>query len=106
ESASIGTPDVGQQSTATQPGADLRPSAPDPNAGNTRPKRAKRSAFFTSTPETPAPRLLCPVCDVPLVFRHTVLSGVKPIERWDYFDCRTCGPFVYRDRTRKLRPAF
>ena len=31
-------------------------------------------------------------------------GGVKPLERWDYFECRTCGAFVYRDRTRKLRP--
>jgi predicted RNA-binding Zn-ribbon protein involved in translation (DUF1610 family) len=49
--------------------------------------------------------LLCPSCDRFLIYRETVISGVKPIERWDYFDCRTCGTFVYRDRTRKLRPA-
>ena len=67
-------------------------------------KRTRRSATFTSTPDTPAPQLLCPTCDAALVYRQTVISGVKPIERWDYFDCRTCGPFVYRDRTRKLRP--
>jgi hypothetical protein len=34
-----------------------------------------------------------------------VISGVKPIERWDCFTCVTCGPFVYRQRTRALRPA-
>jgi hypothetical protein len=32
-----------------------------------------------------------------------VIGGVKPIERWDHFSCRGCGPFVYRDRTRTLR---
>jgi hypothetical protein len=37
------------------------------------------------------------------VYRHTVIGGVKPIERWDYFRCEACGPFVYRDRTRTLR---
>src|ERR1700730_4059713 len=68
-------------------------------------KRSQRAAMFTSTPETPPPQLLCPSCDRPLVYRQTVISGVKPIERWDYFECRTCGPFVYRDRTPKLRPA-
>ena len=44
-----------------------------------------------------------PTCDHPLVFRETVINGIKPIERWDYLECRTCGPFVYRHRTRKLR---
>ena len=51
-----------------------------------------------------APELLCPSCDRPLAYRQTVISGIKPIERWDYFECRTCGSFVYRDRTRRLRP--
>ena len=55
-------------------------------------------------PAIPPPKLLCPNCDVVLAYRQTVISGVKPIERWDYFDCATCGPFIYRDRTRKLRP--
>jgi hypothetical protein len=68
-------------------------------------KRKRRSSTFTSTPETPAPELLCPTCDSPLLYKQTVISGVKPIERWDYFECRACGPFVYRDRTRKLRPS-
>jgi hypothetical protein len=36
------------------------------------------------------------------VYRETVFSGVNPIERCDYFECRTCGAFVYRDRTRDL----
>jgi len=68
-------------------------------------KREKRSAVFTSTPDVKAGEMTCPKCDCLLVYRQTVISGVKPIERWDYFDCRTCGPFVYRERTRTLRPA-
>jgi predicted RNA-binding Zn-ribbon protein involved in translation (DUF1610 family) len=48
---------------------------------------------------------MCPYFDRPLTYRQTVVSGVKPIERWDYFACTTCGQFVYRDRTRKLRRA-
>jgi len=41
----------------------------------------------------------------PGVYTEEKSSGVKPIERWDYFECLTCGVFVYRDRTRKLRQA-
>jgi predicted RNA-binding Zn-ribbon protein involved in translation (DUF1610 family) len=66
---------------------------------------SRRVPTFTSTPEPAAPQLLCPSCDTQLQYRQTVISGVKPIERWDYFECRTCGQFVYRERTRKLRPA-
>ena len=66
-------------------------------------KRTGRTACVTSMPETPAPQIVCPTCDQPLVYRHTVLGGVNPLERWDYFECRTCGPFEYRERTRKLR---
>jgi hypothetical protein len=61
-------------------------------------------AQITSTPEI-APQILCPDCDRPLAYRKTVTGGVKPIERWHYFSCQTCGGFVYRDRTRKLRPS-
>jgi hypothetical protein len=46
---------------------------------------------------------MCPVCGVRLTYRQTVYGGATPIERWDYFECRTCGPFQYRHRTRKLR---
>ena len=60
-------------------------------------------AQSTTTPETPAPQLFCPVCDKPLVYRKTILSGVKPMERCDVFECRTDGKFEYRHRTRKLR---
>jgi hypothetical protein len=65
----------------------------------------KRSATFRTHPDTPAPQLLCPKCDHPLVFRETVINGIKPAERWDYLECRTCGLFCYRHRTRKLRAA-
>jgi hypothetical protein len=66
-------------------------------------KRTRRSAQVTSTPNPPAPQILCPMCDRPLLYQQTVIGGVKPLERWDYFECQTCGQFVYRDRTRKLR---
>jgi hypothetical protein len=85
---------------------DIRPSddATPEVAKETR-RHGRRAATFTSTPEISAPTLTCPKCDSALQYRQTVISGVKPIERWDYFDCMTCGPFVYRDRTRALRPA-
>jgi hypothetical protein len=63
----------------------------------------KARATFTTLPDTPAPQLLCPTCDRLLVYRQTVLNGVKPLERWDYFECQRCGCFDYRHRTRKLR---
>jgi|RhiMetdeSRZDD1v2_1073273.scaffolds.fasta_scaffold101750_3 hypothetical protein len=68
-------------------------------------RKTRRTAHVTSTPDTPAPQLFCPACDRPLVYRQTVIGGVKPLERWDYFECGACGPFVYRDRTRALRRA-
>lgn len=60
-------------------------------------------ARVTTSPDTPPPPLRCPTCDRPLAYRRTVISGLKPPERWDHFDCRHCGEFVYRDRTRTLR---
>jgi hypothetical protein len=67
--------------------------------------RTRRPARVTSTPDTSPPPLRCPNCDLPLEYLRTVIGGVQPQERWDYFACGTCGEFVYRDRTRKLRPA-
>lgn len=64
----------------------------------------RRAASFTSNPDPPAPELICPHCDRRLAYRQTVFSGVKAPERWDYYDCRDCGFFQYRQRTRTLRP--
>ena len=58
---------------------------------------------FTSNPDSRPPQLFCPVCVLPLVYRETVYGGVIVPERWDHFACRTCGPFQYRHRTRRLR---
>jgi hypothetical protein len=58
---------------------------------------------FTSTPDVPAPALRCSICDRPLMYLQTVLGGVRPPERWDYYECRRCGFFDYRHRARKLR---
>jgi len=58
----------------------------------------------TRSPEVAAPDLCCPDCDRPLIYLHTVIGGVKPLERWDYFQCVPCGFFEYRFRTRRVRP--
>ena len=65
--------------------------------------RVDRRATFTRNPAVPAPVLRCPTCDDRLTYRETVLGGVKPPERWDYYDCRRCGLFEFRQRTRKFR---
>ncbi len=54
----------------------------------------KGIARVTSAPDRPPPPLVCPHCDQRLEYRQTVIGGVKPVERWDYFYCRNCGPFV------------
>ena len=58
---------------------------------------------ITSNPDISAPHLLCPTCHRPLVYRLTMFSQVKPMDRWDYFDCRQCGPFEFRHRTHSIR---
>ena len=65
---------------------------------------ATRAARFTSEPGIQAPLLLCPTCADALIYRHTMFSGVRPLERWDYFTCVTHGRFEYRERTHRLRP--
>ena len=74
-------------------------------AADGRRKRTGRASTVTSRPEPPPPQLICPICRRALVYEQTVIGGVQPIERWDYFACDACGSFVYRDRTRKLRQA-
>src|SRR5258708_7222926 len=64
-----------------------------------------RADTVTTSPDVTPPPLICPTCDVPLSYMHTVVSGTKPIESWHHLTCRKCGLFVYRDRTRKLRTA-
>jgi hypothetical protein len=47
----------------------------------------RRPAEITTTPDTPPPLLNCPMCDRPLLYEHTVVSGLVPRERWDLFRC-------------------
>jgi len=82
-------------------GARVCEDAPAPRKG--RGPNLRRSTTVTRNPEVPAAALRCPGCDHPLNYLHTVLGGVKPIERWDYFQCVRCGFYRYRSRTRSLR---
>jgi len=74
-------------------------------------KRRPRSRTFqrvnTTTPPVPPPQLHCPVCDTLLVYQQSYIGGVseRSAEQWDDFTCRNCGPYQYRQRTRKLKPA-
>ena len=45
----------------------------------------RKGAVFTATPHPSPPNLVCPTCHLPLEYRQSVLSGVKPDERWDLF---------------------
>jgi hypothetical protein len=66
-------------------------------------RRRTRAALVTTNPDPGPLQLRCPACMRPLVYQKSIIGGVRPIERWDYFECRACGPFQYRHRTRKLR---
>ena len=62
-------------------------------------------SVFTSSPSVAPPLFDCPICRRVLIYRRTCLRRVSRdrIERWDDFDCGSCGQFQYRWRTRKLR---
>jgi hypothetical protein len=66
-------------------------------------RRSTHSVQVTTSPDPAAPHLCCPACSRPLEYRRTVVSGRQPVERWDYFECLTCGRFQYRHRTRNVR---
>src|SRR6266487_5460465 len=88
------------ETVAPSTSVSQRPGTP----GNQRKKRPARSTIVTCSPEVAAPALRCPACDRPLMYLQTLFGGVKPPERWDYFQCARCGFFEYRDRTRTVRP--
>ena len=68
------------------------------------PSTAWRPIVITVYPDTPAPALRCPQCDVSLVYSATAVSRHEQLERWDRLECHDHGAFVYRHRTRNLRP--
>jgi len=72
-----------------------------------RPRRRSRgfNRHVTTAPPTEPPALRCPRCDEDLLYEHSHIGGVnaEASEQWDYFTCRRCGSYQYRQRTRKLK---
>jgi CheY-like chemotaxis protein len=66
--------------------------------------RSVRREQTTNPPRTPPP-LMCPLCQGALDYRYSHTGGVnaRSPEQWDYYECRSCGPYQYRHRTRKLK---
>jgi hypothetical protein len=97
---------IPQRRTGEQPGARRGASLPAPTRTPIQRimRRKLKSPVFTTAPATSAPALFCPKCTLPLVYRLTVIGGVQPPERWDYFACHRCGLFEYRQRSRSFRP--
>ena len=77
------------------------PRAPLPRRARSRTVRREH----TTTPPLTPPALHCPACQALLVYEHSQTGGVneRSLEQWDYFRCSSCGPYQYRQRTRKLR---
>ena len=86
------------------------PSQPPASAGRTR-RRTLSTAHArleTTTPPLPPPTLRCPSCDRSLEYVRSHVGGVngRQREQWDEYKCLpSCGTFVYRHRTRRLRRA-
>jgi two-component system chemotaxis response regulator CheY len=80
-----------------------------PGRSSRRSTRSKSHARFdTMAPPSTPPALYCPSCDHLLTYQYSHVGGVSSRypEQWDYFVCPgSCGPFEYRQRTRKLRQA-
>jgi two-component system chemotaxis response regulator CheY len=67
-------------------------------------RKAQAKAFLRVTTTAPA-SLRCPSCADPLIYLESHVGGVsaRNAEQWDYFCCKQCGLFQFRQRTRKLR---
>jgi CheY-like chemotaxis protein len=96
------------QSAPRQPAAIERPLALAPAPAAPIKPRGRSRGFrrhVTTTPASAPPVLRCPRCDEGLAYQHSHIGGVnaESVEQWDYFQCRQCGTYQYRHRTRKLR---
>ena len=88
--------------------ADEQEPAPVPAAPAPLKPRGRSRGFqrhITTTPPSAPPLLRCPQCDEGLAYQHSHIGGVnaQSVEQWDYFQCRQCGTYQYRHRTRKLK---
>lgn len=83
-------------------------AGPVSNAGRRKPLAKAHLRFETKTPPVPPLDAVCPTCNGRLVYERSHVGGVskRHPEQWDYYSCpASCGTFVYRQRTRKLRRA-
>ena len=102
--------DAVNRALAAAPHDAGRAAHPHPEApASEPPKRRGRSRGFhrhiTTTPPSAPPELRCPRCDTGLTYEHSHIGGVnaQASEQWDYFNCRQCGTYQYRHRTRKVK---
>jgi CheY-like chemotaxis protein len=84
--------------------ARLGTSVKRPPRSDTRKRSRTYRRFETTRPAQAPPELTCPRCDTPLKYMSSHVGGVteRNSEQWDYYLCRDCGRFRYRQRTRKL----
>lgn len=88
----------------------VAPAGDGPGPLRARPGRIQSRAHRrgeTLAPPIQPPTLVCPRCDVQLVYQRSYVGGVsaKHSEQWDDYECPSgCGTFQYRQRTRKVRP--
>ena len=66
---------------------------------------ASSFSVVTSEPDPPAPAQRCPGCARTLIYRQTILDTTSLLDRCDYYECPNCGPFKYRQKTRRLTAA-
>ena len=97
---------VPQTPQAEEQGAIAPAAIEDTTSQRTTLKKAHRRGGTVNPPQPP-PVLHCPDCDQLLQYLRSHIGGVssKNAEQWDDFECRRCGGFEYRVRTRKLRKA-
>jgi len=70
----------------------------------------RQARYATSAPPFKPPRLVCPVCQIPMRYEQSLIAGITMhhTEQWDRYRCAaatSCGSFEYRHRTRRLKKA-
>jgi len=98
---------LGEGPIVGEPAAVSPPEAAPPTSSLRRRRLSKSLVrVATTAPPLPPPLAICPSCDRVLTYKHSHLGGVseRDREQWDWYVCAaSCGMFVYRHRTRRLR---
>jgi two-component system chemotaxis response regulator CheY len=93
--------------TAGADGVLVKPVTPDALLNEMQRLLTSSRSLHSKSPTHKAhPELLCPSCNHWLRYQHSHIGGIndRHPEQWDYYVCSaSCGPFQYRQRTRKLR---